>query len=312
MTLKRMKRANKETVPDSYLSTPQVAAALGVSVTTVKRWVDEEILPAYRTAGGHRKLLAEDVLRAARAGHLPQVDLSALMTPQGKAIDPSRLTDQFLTAIREVDLDRVQGVLLQARRQGLAMEAIADRILAPGLTLLGRLWETGRFDVMTEQLVSEACRSAMFEIESGMKSQGRRSRPVAVGGAAEGDFSVLPSLLARLTLIEAGWEAINLGPHTPFSAFSAAIKRYSPRLVWVSLSHVGDVTAFLRDYSRLFEEASARGIAVAIGGSGLTPELRMRMQYTMYGDGLSQFAEFARSLNPLPKVRSRGRPVKGD
>ena len=108
--------------------------------------------------------------------------------------------------------------------------------------------------------------------------------------------------------MDAGWQAVNLGPNTPFQSFTNALRELRPRLVWISVSYVPDAEKFIREYRAFHEEASRQGAAIALGGSALVESLRSQLVYTTFGDGLTHLLEFARTLHPRPKRPRRGRP----
>lgn len=293
-----------------YVSTAQVARAIGVSVTTVKRWVDEDILPAHRTPGGHRKLMVNDVLRLVREGNFPHADLSQLRVPAAafEDADPRQLYAQFAAALAEPDADAVRSIIHGAYRNGMAVSEIADRLISPAMAAVGHAWESGQIGVMQEHRSTQACVAALYELRGILRAQAESDRPVAVCGAPEGDHYVLPALLSKLVLLDAGWNAINLGPNTPAAAFADAIAQYRPALVTLSISHLNDPHQFLRNYRDLYRACEQAGVPVAVGGRGLTESLRQNMPYTTFGDGLTHLAAFARTLHRRPQRPRRGRP----
>jgi excisionase family DNA binding protein len=293
-----------------YLTTAQAAGALAVSVSTVKRWVDEGILPAHVTAGGHRKLRRAEVLALARQGKLPQGDpaLPAGSGRGGSGPDPAAISASLLDALTAGDGRAARGVVRKAYAVGLSIEVLADQVIAPAMAGVGHQWEGGRLDVWREHRGTEICATAVHDLKDQLESRAERDRPVAIGGAPEGDPYMLPSLLAQLVLLDAGWEAVNLGPNTPLASLTKAVRELRPRLLWLSVSHLRDAGEFVRAYRALYRAAEEQGVAVAVGGRGLAADVRSSLIYTTHGDGLSHLAAFARTLHPRPKRPRRGRP----
>jgi excisionase family DNA binding protein len=292
------------------ISTEDVARLLGVSVSTVKRWVDLDILPANRTCGGHRRIQMSDVVRLARLGQLPDVDLARLplMVNNGASREIAELKGEFHSALIAGDESGIRALLAETYQAGMAVETLADEIIRPATHRLGHEWSEGQLDVMHEHRGVQACFSALCELKHLLLAHANRSGPVAVGGAPEKDPYLLPCLLAELVLIDSGWQVVNLGANTPLPSFQRALDEFRPRTLWLSISHIEDRERFLEAYRQLYDAAVRLDVAVVVGGQALHDGVRSAMSYTAFGDGLKHLADFARTLNPQPKPPQRGRP----
>jgi len=78
---------NKKTA-NNWLSLSDVAAMLGVHPSTVRAWADQGVLPVYRTQGGHRRFLQEEI------------DLWVQTSRQKKEVKPERALRDVLKRIR--------------------------------------------------------------------------------------------------------------------------------------------------------------------------------------------------------------------
>lgn len=70
--------------PPVYLRAPAIAARLGVSVRTVRRWIEAKILPSTRIGGA--RLVAEDDLERALRGERADLEADLDTTEQDQSV----------------------------------------------------------------------------------------------------------------------------------------------------------------------------------------------------------------------------------
>jgi excisionase family DNA binding protein len=292
-----------------YLSTAEASKALGVSVSTVKRWVDDGILPAHKTAGGHRKLLLSDVVRLGRAGKLPNLDISRLEVLGSLAV-PSELVDLKLLAeksLETADSNSLRSVVMGAYQTGVSIDRLFDEIMLPALDRL-RSPVQSPLNYRYQQALQE-CKGSLYELKSILELHATQNCPLAVGGGGMGNHDPLYSLLIQLVLLDAGWDPINLGPNTPLSSFQAAIAELRPRLLWVSFVEPIEDDTLIDSFNEIGRDAMSRGICVVLHGPGLADDQRRKMAYTTYSERMEHVASLAQTMHPAPKIPRRGRPT---
>ncbi len=282
-----------------HLLTPkQVAQAIGVSESSLKRWCDRGALSMVRTAGGHRRLSLDDVVAFLRqSGHqIVRPELLGLPPARGQSpatIDRGReMVRQALLAGEDAQCRRI---VLDLYLAGTSVCEIGDQVLAGAFHDIGDAWECGDISIYRERRGCEIAIHALHDL-SGALPQPPLDAPRAIGGTLESDPYQLPTLMVELALREAGWQATSLGTLLPALTLMDALRENKPRLLWLSVSSIPDVETFLADFAALHAAATEQGTAVVVGGRALSEELRRQMSYSAYCDTLRHMVSFAQSL----------------
>lgn len=283
---------------DAPLLTPkQVARAIDVSQSSVKRWCDKGAIATSYTQGGHRKIAVPDLLSFLREHSYELVRPEALGLPASVGKSPQKLDrtrerlQSALLAGDEPSAIRITLDLYIARRR---FSEICDDFIAATMNHIGDLWECGSAEVYQERQACEIVERILYELRKLLPTATRES-PLAIGCAAPGDPYTIGSAMTELVLRSANWQTVQLGHNLPFDTIAAAIRSHQPRLFWMGCAHIGDDDHFVREYMKLYETFAPQ-VAFVVGGGALTPAIRSQIKFAAHCENMQQLEEFAGAM----------------
>lgn len=228
---------------ETLLSPREVADALGVSESSVKRWVDGGELAAQRTAGGHRRIARSEALRFARARCVmparPELLSFVGVKVEDSALGEVERSAAFHSALLADNRSRSLSLLTSAFLAGTSIAALCDGPVRFALEAIGEMWRHDPKGILVEHRATDLCLNALGVLRASLPPPADDA-PVAVGSAGPEDPYLLPGLMCAAVLAELGFRDVNLGPRTPVATKLAAVQSYRPLLVWHTASVGGE------------------------------------------------------------------------
>jgi excisionase family DNA binding protein len=267
-----MRLANSQPSRLSPYFTPQeLAHALGVSISTVKRWADQGRFPVRRTEGGHRRIPRESALAFLQErGYGPEALLGQEAAAAIPEPEPAREDSEATLFFRLLTEGRERELLRQVRAdlaQGDSLAALLDQAVAPALRRIGHLWQTGRTGIFTEHVAARLVSRALDLLHQERPAPDPGA-PLALVATPEDDGHGLPAAMAGGVLEEAGWQVVELGAYTPATVLADQGRTQGVTAVVLAMSRVAapDLqTARLAELRRLL----GRGPQLLAGGPAL-------------------------------------------
>ncbi|MDX2088882.1 MAG: excisionase family DNA-binding protein [Kofleriaceae bacterium] len=218
------------------LSPRELAQALGVSESSLKRWVDAGKIAATRTDGGHRKIALTEAIRYVRENGAPVANPELLDMPEVAAANEREAHghDQLLRHLEAGDAFAARGFLMSRFLRGASVAELCDGPVREAMHALGELWAHDERGVFIEHRGTDVCLQALAYLRATFEEP--PDAPIAVGATPEDDPYLLPSFMCAMIVASVGFRAVNLGPDTPLSALQAAVEEQQPKLVWISAS----------------------------------------------------------------------------
>jgi len=282
-----------------YLSPKQLGKAIGVSESSLKRWIDDGLIDVIRTSGGHRRVeLAEAIRFVRQRGYTvkdPSVlGLTAADDQSGRASD-TQLADHFFELLEKGRDKQFIAAVTRLYLDGHPIGVIIDGPIRAAMNQIGELWHNNPDGIGIEHRATDICIRTMGYMHSLIKTPPANA-PLAIGGAPAGDMHLISSLCVSLVLAEQGWREANMGANTPWDQFASVAKRDEASLIWVSMTAEPNAD-YAKKLRELAESVADQSCQIIVGGRQLSdPITRLDLDNLHTANSMAELQSFSRGL----------------
>ncbi|MBI1337446.1 MAG: helix-turn-helix domain-containing protein [Phycisphaera sp.] len=281
------------------LTTRDLAEAIGVSESSLRRWVDDGVIQAFRTAGGHRRITLDEAIRFIRESGTPLVNPVKIGLPtlprdhQGYTVDP---TETLLNALMVGDDEHAIGIVMTYFLSGKPIATLFDGPIRATMTRLGELWKHNERGILIEHRATDTFIRALSRIRLSIKNP-PADAPVAIGCAPGNDPYFIPTMMAACIFADNGVRDINLGPQTPTQTLIHGIEENQARAAWLSISTEFEQDQLERDLTPLIASTAKLGCQLVIGGRNAPTQLRKPAPHVLLTRTMAELTAFARGIS---------------
>jgi len=291
---------------DPLLSPKQVANAIGVSESSLKRWCDQGLLASVKTAGGHRRISVSEALRFVREQNLSVVEphlLGMTASDDRKSRRTEGCVERLAEALVADNEQASRAIIFDLFLAGQPLSQIFDEVIAVAFEQIGEKWECHEVEIWQERCSCQIALRILHELRG--KQVPPQKDLIAMGATIEGDYYSLPVTMAEIVLRSVGWDARLLGSSIPFDSMTNVLRSQKLELFWLSVSFITDEATFVAGFNQFADLAAETNTTLVIGGRALTANIRKQLRYSAFCDTMRHLEVFALTLRGPSKPTSK-------
>lgn len=281
----------------TLLTPRQIASAINVSESSIKRWCDKGKIQTSYTAGGHRRVAVQSLLEFLRNSKHELIDPKSIGFPERSnflAMGYEEAVRLIVRALVDGDEFKLKQAVVELFLAEENLPKIFDDYLARAFHDIGNLWECGRAAIYQERRACQISLQILSEIRSWI-SEPSATSPIAFGAAPGKDNYGLPTAMVELVLRNANWNATSLGANLPLEELAESIVQNRPKLFWLSVSYIESPESFVSEYQKFYMIAGGLTTLV-LGGQAITEDIQRQITYSAFCRNLQELDSFARSI----------------
>lgn len=302
---------------NSVLSTKEVARLLNLAESTIKRWADDGNLLCIKTLGGHRKFRMADIVKFAEEHRYP---LTGILPPAASRSRQDQLSLGvssrnyvllsviLLEELLRADRNRIFEFLAYLYKHHIPFSAIADEVIQPAMSRLGRLWAEMKLKVDQEHCATLALQEALIRLAPDLHKKPLNGLTM-VCACPESERHDLATLILASAFEAEGWTVRNIGANTPLPVLASYVKTHRPHATCLSIAVRPRGSGNFSAIQSIGKLVRSQGGLIIIGGSGVSRETPQSLHCDFVISSVTNAIRYTRDAFQLkPGPKKRGQP----